>query len=544
VNKKRFALGAAAVVSAAALALTGCSAGGGEPSPTGDAAASSGVVTVSWAEPENPLIPGDTNEVNGGQILNNIFAGLVYYEADGSWAYDAAESIESEDFQHWTITLKEGQTFTDGTPVTAESFVNAWQWTAGNPELLNQWWFGHAVSIEGASDEGGENILALEVVDDRTFTVDLTAPQADFPVALGYTVFFPLPEVFFEDPEAFGEAPIGNGPYMLAEDGWIHGEKLSLVPNPDYNGPRKAQNGGLDFIVYASLDAAYADLLSDNLDVIDTVPSSALATYKDDLGDRAIEQGSAVFQSFTIQPSLPHFGYDEEGKLRRAAISMAINREEITEVVFQGTRTPAEEFTSPVIAGYAPDEIEGSEVLDYNPEQAVALWEQANAISPWEGTFQLAYNADGDHQAWVDATVNSIKNVLGIDAVGLPYPDFAGLRTEVNDRTIQSAFRTGWQFDFPSQSNILGALYVTGAGSNDADYSNPEFDELFRAGLTAPTFEEQNELFNQAQGILFQDLPAIPLWYGSVTAGYSTLVDNVEFGWDSWPILNAITKSA
>ncbi len=533
----RIAAAAGGLVIVTALALSGCAPGGG------DAPASTGVVNVGWAEPENPLIPANTNEVNGGQVLNNMFAGLVYYKADGSWDYDAAESIESEDYKTWTVKLKEGQTFSDGSPVNSDAFVNAWQWSASNPELLNQWWFIDAIAFEGGTYDGGENTLSLEVIDETTFTVELAQPRADFPVALGYTVFFPLPESFFEDPDAFGEAPIGNGPYKFSEDGWIHGERLSLVPNESYDGPRKAQNGGLNFVVYASYDASYADLLSNNVDIVDTVPTAALATYKDDLGDRAIEQATAVFQSFTINYNLPHFADDEEGVLRRAAISHAINRAEITDVIFQGTRTPAEEFTSPVIAGFDPGAIEGSDVLAFDPEKAVELWEQANAISPWEGTFELAYNADGDHAAWVDATVNSIKNVLGIDAVGLPYPDFAGFRTEINDRTIKSAFRTGWQFDFPSQANILGALYVTGSGSNDADYSNEEFDALFREGLASPTLEEQNELFNQAQGILFEDLPAIPLWYGAVTTGYSENVENVQFGWDSWPILHEVTKA-
>ncbi|QEO09604.1 peptide ABC transporter substrate-binding protein [Protaetiibacter larvae] len=538
----RIAAAAGGVLIASALVLSGCASDTPDDN-NGGGSASTGVVNVAWSEPENPLIPANTNEVNGGQILNNIFAGLVYYKADGSWDYDAAESIESDDYINWTIKLKADQKFSDGTPVTAESFVKAWQWAASNPDLLNQWWFIDAIAFKGGTYDGGDNTLALDVVDDTTFTVELASPRADFPIALGYTVFFPLPESFFDDPDAFGEAPIGNGPYKLAEDGWVHGESLALVPNDSYTGPRKAQNGGLNFKVYATLDAAYADLLSDNVDIVDSVPTSALGTFKDELGDRAVEQATAVFQSFTIQYGLEHFGDDEEGVLRREAISHAINRSEITDVIFQGTRTPAEDFTSPVIAGFDPASIEGSDVLKYDPELAKELWTQADAIAPWSGTFQLAYNADGGHQEWVDATVNSIKNALGIDAVGLPYPDFAGLRTEVNDRTIKAAFRSGWQFDFPSQANILGALYVTGAGSNDADFSNAEFDDLFRQGLASPTQEEQSKLFNQAQGILFQELPAIPLWYGAVTAGYSTLVDNVEFGWDSWPILYNITKS-
>ena len=547
-NIKRLALGGAAVLAAATLTLSGCAAGGSsEPtsSPTDGgttAPATGSLVTVSWSEPENPLIPANTNEVNGGIVLNSIFSGLMYYDADGTPLLDAAESIESDDFQHWTIKIKPGQKFSDGSPVTAESFVKAWQWGASNPELLNQWWFVEAVPFKGGTYDAvpGEDTLALEVVDETTFTVELTQPMADFPVALGYTVFVPLPEAFFEDPDAFAEAPIGNGPYKF--DSRQPGESLTIVPNEYYDGPRKAQNDGIKFVAYATLDAAYADLLADNLDIIESIPTASLANFKDDLGERAIEQPSAVFQSFTMNANLPHFGFDEEGILRRQAISHAINRAEITEVIFAGTRVPAEDFTSPVIAGFDPESIEGSDVLKFDPERAKELWAQADAINPWSGTFQLAYNADGGHQEWVDATVNSIKNVLGIDAVGFPYPDFAGLRTEVNERTIQSAFRTGWQFDFPSQANILGALYVTGAGSNDADYSNPEFDKLYQEGLTSSTFEEQTEKFNAAQAVLFNDLPAIPLWYGVTTGGHSTLVDNVAFGWDSWPILHAVTK--
>ncbi|MEZ5190160.1 MAG: ABC transporter substrate-binding protein [Schumannella sp.] len=95
-------------------------------------------------------MPANTNEVNGGQILTNIFAGLVYYKADGSWDYDAAESIESDDYKTWTIKLKPGQTFSDGTPVTSDSFVKAWQWAAADPELLSWWWFIDAIAFEGS----------------------------------------------------------------------------------------------------------------------------------------------------------------------------------------------------------------------------------------------------------------------------------------------------------------------------------------------------------------------------------------------------------
>jgi len=273
------------------------------------------------------------------------------------------------------------------------------------------------------------------------------------------------------------------------------------------------------------------------------VPPSALATFKDDLGDRAVDQAAAIWQGLTIPARLDHFGNDEEGNLRRQAISYAIDREQITDVIFEGTRVPAVDYTSPVIDGWS-DSIPGSEVTRFDAAKAQELWAQADAINPWSGTFSIAYNADGGHQPWVDAVANQLKNTLGIDAVGVSYPDFATLRAEIKNRTIQAATRSGWQFDYPGAYNILGALFITGAGSNDGDYSNPEYDDLVNKGATAGSVEEANQYFEQAQEVLFADLPVLPLWYGGVQAGFSTKVQNVEYGWDSWPVLFNVSSAS
>ena len=73
----------------------------------------------------------------------------------------------------------------------------------------------------------------------------------------------------------------------------------------------------------------------------------------------------------------------------------------------------------------------------------------------------IAYNADGGHQEWVDAVANSIKNTLGIDAAGAPQPTFAQIRTQITDRSIGTAFRAGWQGDYPSLLEFLEPLFVT-----------------------------------------------------------------------------------
>lgn len=536
-NLKRTWLAVPAVF---ALGLTACSGGGDANSNASGVAAgsSTGIISTNGSEPQNPLIPANTNETGGGRILDAIFAGLVYYDASGATHMEMAESIEpNEDSTVWTVKLKEGQKFSDGSEVKAHNFVDAWK-KGASEAMLSSYFF---EPIAGSDDEGAGDLTGLEVVDDYTFTITLKAPAADFSQRLGYAAYFPLPDSTLEDMETGGEQPVGNGPYMVAEGGWEHNAQIHLIPNPEYKGDNVAKNGGVDIIFYSSLDAAYQDLLSGNLDVLDALPDSAFATYEADLSGRSVNQPAAIFQSFAIPSSLEHFS-GEEGNLRRQAISYAIDRDTITDTIFSGTRTPTKDFTSPVVDGYN-DSVPGSEVLTYNADKAKELWAKADAISPWSGTFSIAYNSDGGHQAWVDAVTNSVKNTLGIDAVGAPYPDFKSLRSEVTNRTITSAFRTGWQADYPGKYNFLAPIYGTGAGSNDTDYSSAEFDGLLQQAASASSNDEANSILDKAQEVLFKDLPVIPLWYSNVVGGWSENVDNVVFGWNSVPIYNEITKA-
>ncbi|MDQ1178304.1 ABC transporter substrate-binding protein [Microbacterium sp. 20-116] len=538
-KRNKIALSGLALLGAVGLMLAGCSGGGdngGGSSSGGDATA---IIRTNGSEPQNPLIPTNTNEVGGGKILDSIFAGLVYYDGTGAPVNDMAESIVTNDPQNLTVTLKKGQKFTDGTEVKADNFIKAWNYGAqlSNNQVSSSFF----EDIVGFSYDADSELTGLQKVDDYTFTIALSKPAADFALRLGYSAFFPLPDVAFNDMAAFGENPIGNGPYKLKGEGaWQHNVQIDLVKNDDYQGGRTVENGGLSIIFYATQDAAYADLLGGNVDVIDGVPSSSLATFQSDLGDRAVNQPAAIFQSFTIPERLAHFS-GEEGKLRRQAISMAINRDEITKTIFQGSRTPASDFTSPVIAGWS-DSLSGSDVLKFDADKAKQLWAQADAISPWTGSLQIAYNADGGHQSWVDAVTNSLKNTLGIDSSGAPYPTFKELRSAVTNRSIETTFRSGWQADYPGAYNFLAPLYATGASSNDGDYSNPEFDAQITAGIAETDLEAQNADFAKAQEILLKDLPAIPLWYSNVTGGYAEGVNNVQFGWNSVPLYYEITK--
>lgn len=537
-----------AVPAVLALSLGACASGGTsdkdqsgidkEDSAVASEDAGTGIVTANSTEPQNPLIPGNTNEVGGGNVVDLLFAGLVYYDANGDVQNDMAESIETEDAQNYTVKLKEGQTFSDGTPVTANSFVDAWK-KVSKDNMLNVNFF---EPIAGSDEEGGGDLTGLNVVSDTEFTIELKRPEADFPLRLGYSAFYPLPQSTLDNLDEGGEHPIGNGPYKFEDDkAWEHNVQIKLVPNETYEGGRKAQNAGVTFLFYAEADAAYNDLLADNLDVLDAIPDSAIDTFQEELGDRAVNQDGAVSQTFTIPSRLKNFE-GEEGILRRQAISLAIDRAEITSTIFNDTRSPARDFTSPVVSGF-DDSLPGSEILDFDPERAKELWAEAEAIKPFEGTFEIGFNADAPHEAWVTAITNQLSNNLGIDAQPKPYPDFKSLRDEVTNRTIENAFRTGWQADYPSAFNFLSPLYATGAGSNDGDYSNPAFDALLTEAASASSVDEANKLLGEAQTVLFTDLPSIPLWYQNSIGGYSSHVDNVVFGWNTVPLYYQVTKN-
>ena len=532
----------AAVVLLTVAPLAGC--GGGVLGPD--------LVVVNGGEPPNPLIPTGTNDSLGGRIIDRLFAGLMSYDAAGNPSPEVAQSVDTTDNINYRIILKPGWKFTDGSPVTAHSFVDAWNYGAlsTNAQLQQSFFspidgFDAVAGLTGDGKPAATTMSGLRVVSDLEFTVRLKAPTIDFKLRLGHSAFYPLPQAAFRDMSAFGQHPVGNGPYKLADtpDGpaWEHNVRIDLRPNPDYRGNRRPRNKGLRFEFYGNLDTAYADLLSGNLDVLDTIPSSALTIYQRDLGGNAASGPVAVSQSLDTPLRLPHFG-GEEGRLRRLALSAAINRPQICQQIFNNTRSPARDFTASSLPGFDPN-IPGSDALEFNPERARRLWAQANAISPWSGRYAIAYNADSGHQEWVDAVANSIKNVLGIDAVGAPQPTFAGFRTQITNRTINTAFRAGWIGDYPSTIEFLAPLYGTGAGSNDVGYSSRQFDAGLAAAEAAPDLRQADALVNVAQRILLHDMPAVPLWYYIAVVGWSPEVSAVKVTWNGLPDYENIVKA-
>ncbi|MBW0119295.1 ABC transporter substrate-binding protein, partial [Pseudonocardia abyssalis] len=116
-----------------ALFASACGGGGGDSAGGAGGDGAAATISVYSTEPENPLVPSNTNEVGGGKVIDSLFSNLVSYETEDAAPYnEVAESIETTDSQNYTITLKDW-TFHDGTPVTSSSFVDAWNFAAYGP---------------------------------------------------------------------------------------------------------------------------------------------------------------------------------------------------------------------------------------------------------------------------------------------------------------------------------------------------------------------------------------------------------------------------
>ncbi|MFF7972009.1 ABC transporter substrate-binding protein [Streptomyces sp. NPDC007905] len=532
--------GWAVCATAVALAATGC--GGGADTSGGNTA---GVLSSSWGDPQNPLEPANTNEVQGGKVLDMVFRGLKRYDPKTGQAKDMlAASIDTKDSQNFTIKVKDGWTFSNGEKVTARSFVDAWNYGASlKNNQKNAYFFGYIDGYDKVHPDNGsqsaEILSGLKVVDDLTFTVRLNQKFSGFPDTLGYAAFDPLPQAFFTDHAAWVQKPVGNGPYTI--ESYTKGSQMSLKKWDGYPGDDKARNGGVTLKVYTDSNTAYTDLLAGNLDLVDDVPAAQLKNVKSDLGDRYINTPAGIIQTLAF----PYYdkAWNKPGAEKvRTGLSMAINRKQITDTIFQKTRTPATDWTSPVLgtAGGFKDGLCGS-ACDYNPSQAKKLVQEGGGLPG--GQVKITYNADtGSHKEWVDAVCNSINNALGNDraCVGNPVGTFADFRNQIGQHKMSGPFRAGWQMDYPLIQNFLQPLYYTNASSNDGKWSNKNFDKLVDQANAQTDTAKSVSTFQQAEEVVRDNMAAIPLWYQNGSAGYSQRLSNVALNPFSVPVYNEI----
>ena len=522
----------AVAATAITMFATACSSGDESSTPEGEAG---GELRIYASEPAF-LTPSGGDDEPSIYVIRQLYRGLVKYNAEsGEVENDLAESIESTDQKLWTIKVKEGYTFDNGEPVNADAFIRTWNYTAYGPNAQgNSYFMSRFAGIDevtaGEDPDGdgpkeapapaAQELSGLKKVDDTTFTVELTEPFAGFPATIGYPGFFPMAEACLANLETCNETPIGNGPYKI-EGSWQHNVGVTLVRSESWAGdPGKPDK--LSYKIYADIDAGYAAFQSGELDVMYTLPPARYAEAKSSYADRLYESPG---DSFTYV-GLPQYIDTFKDMRVRQALSMAIDRQAIVDAVFDGRFTPATGLISPTFDGARPD---ACQYCKLDVERAKALLAEAGG---WKGgILTLWANAGASHELWLQAVGDQLNANLGIDyelKVNLQFPEY--LET-ADKREFTGGYRLGWGPDYPVAETYLAPLYGTGGSANSTTYTNPQFDALITQGNGAESLEAAIPIYQQAEDLILEDLPVLPMWFNKIGAVYSENVDT--FVWNA-----------
>ncbi len=477
--------------------------------------------------------PYNAQESNGIQVVQAVFDSLTKFDPiDTTKLYPAAaESWEpNADATVWTFKLRPDAKFHDGTPVTAKDFVFAWNRIV-NPKTVNTVTNKtdpagiayHLSAVKGYDDvQGGKatEMSGLKAVDDLTLEVTMAYPFADFEFVVAHPALAPQPQAAVEggvdyngNKVAYGDMPIGNGPFKMAEP-WKHNEYIRIARFDDYWGD-KALLDSVMFKIFKDTNTEFLEFEAGNLDfsiIGEGQIAQAKAKYGEAPDGYTGEPGKQTVLGAQSGVYYANFKTTDElmknVDLRRA-VSLAINRQAISDTVFDGTRTPADNFVPPGIAGYEEGAWPDSK---YDVEAAKAALEKAG-YPGGKGLpeLQLWFNADGGHQP-VWELVQSDLTAIGIKSVLKPTADFATYLKELDAGKVQIG-RLGWLSDYPTADNYLYSMFYSKSGENKSKYNNPAVDKALDEARAITDTAARVAAYQEINKTIAADMPVAPIMF-------------------------------
>lgn len=515
--RKGLALMLALALAVSMLAVTGCGGTTDEEPGDGPVADEKAGGTFKFYISEPAFIdPINLQESEGTQVGQAVFDSLVTFDPITSEIKPAAAESWSanEDATVWTFKLVEGAKFHNGREVTAADFKYAWERIC-TPANLSEISY-HLSAVVGYDDMQAEEATELEgvkVIDDYTLEVTLSYAFADFEYVVGHPALAPVPQEEVEaDPAAFADKPIGNGPFMMAEP-WAHDQYIKVTRFDDYYGDAPYIDG-VDYVILADQDTAFLEFQAGNLDFVQ-IPTGQIQA--------AVEQYGESPDGYTVNPgeqvslggeqAIYYLLVNNEQEplddpLVRQAMSMAIDRQDICDKVFEGTREPATGIVPPGIVGHRPDAFPYAK---FDVEAAKAKLAEAG-YPDGEGfpKITIEFNSGSGHEDILLLVQENLK-AIGIEGemVGSEWAQYLD-KLGAGDYSIG---RLGWIADYPVMDNFLYPLFKTGSGDNYSFYANAEVDALMDEARGTADGDERVALFREAEEIIGEDSPVIPMFY-------------------------------
>lgn len=525
--------GGAALTAALGLTTTACSVPTGSPSGGGGGGTESQEpFRIAGSDPES-MIPGNSYAF---YLQTLMFDTLTSIDPETGEVVNlvASDVSPNEDLTQWTVTLHDNWTFHDGTPVTAQSYADAWNATA---HASNAWENGHylaeivgyeKLSPSDGSEPSSESMSGLEILSDHEMRITLKGPNGLFPYTLANPAMGPLPEVAHADYQAFNEQPIGNGAFKI-EGIYEPNADYHLVAYEGYAGTAPNVQA-ITFVPYTDYSTAFNDLLAGNMDAVYPVPAQRLGEMQSKLPGR--------FAPSTIPNlnylALPTWNPQLEDVRVRKALSMAIDRQALVDSILQGSAEPAYSLAPDSAVGIVPDVCTS---CTYDPEAAKRLLDEAGGV---EGTLTLYATQYSNEDQVMQAIVNQLSQNLGID-VTLKMVDDSWQKLQ--DEELEGPTLAYWGAYFPHIQAMVQPLFTTGAPGNPSKYSNPEVDELVELGATQEG-DEAVVTYQKAAELALADLRSIPLYYGVYTAAWGDRIATVPVGPNGYGDLGQIEPAS
>ncbi|MHB8761167.1 MAG: peptide ABC transporter substrate-binding protein [Coriobacteriia bacterium] len=513
--RKGFAIILVLALGAAMLAVGGCAtAEDGEEEPASEITMG-GTFNFRINEPAF-IDPVNLQESEGTQVGQVLFDSLVAFDPITSEVIPAAaERWEAnEDATVWTFYLVEGAKFHDGSGVTAEDFKYAWEriCTPANESEISY----HLAAVQGydeMQDESATELSGVRVVDDYTLEVTLNYGFADFEYVAGHPALAPVPQAAVEaDPDAFSEMPIGNGPFMMSEP-WAHDQYIKVEKFADYYGD-EPNIAAIEFKIIGDVDSAFLEFQAGNLDFTD-IPTGQIQTAVDTYGESpdgyTVNPGEQV--SLGAEQAIYYLLINNEDPALsdpkvRQALSLAIDRQDICDKVYEGTRVPASSIVPPGIVGHEEGAFQYSE---YDVEAAKEALAEAG-FPDGEGfpAITLEYNTGSNHQD-VLALVQEDLAAIGITAELLG-SEWAQYLDKLAAKDYQVG-RLGWIADYPIMDNFLYPLFKSGSSDNFSFYANTEVDEMLDEARKTTDADERIALYQEVEKMVGDNATVIPMNY-------------------------------
>ncbi|WP_100009909.1 peptide ABC transporter substrate-binding protein [Lentibacillus sediminis] len=443
--------------------------------------------------------------------LNQLMEGLTRLGEDHTPQPAMAEEWEvSDDGTVYTFHLREDANWSNGDPVTAQDFVFAWEQLL-NPETGSPAAFlGYFIKGGEAynSGEGSAEDLGLTAVDEKTFEVELESPTGFFLHVVTNPAFFPINhQVAEENPEWHAEAEsfVANGPFLL--ESWAHDSEMVFAKNPEYWDADAVSLDKIHWAMVNDTNTQYQMFETGELD-IGAIPP--------ELSDQLIDG-----ENVTIDPlgglEFYRFNVTEEpfqNKKIRQAFALAINQGDIAEYVVKNGVEPAYGFVSPGFISPSGEDFRevNGDLVGFDAEQAQQLLQEGMEEEGYDELppITLSYNTADLNKSIAETMQSMLSENLGVE-VTLENTEWNVFLED--QKNLQHQFsRSSFLFDYADPVNFLES-FTTESSMNRTGWSNEEYDQLI-ADIKAETNEEARwELMYEAEKLLAEEMPILPLRY-------------------------------